>query len=154
MSKLLDRASITHDKNFSLDYESAGRSPYDTNILTKTQFGHSINQLPNVLPTVDSINSLASGLNYHQMHATRRTTKTIPQRSDLSYSQYQSQASSAVPIAYRRSKSNGSSMNRKVAKLTWDKVEAIPVFDETKYPSWLFEKKENPMLKLLLQADQ
>lgn len=41
-------------------------------------------------------------------------------------------------------------MNRKVAKLTWDKVEAIPVFDETKYPSWLFEKKENPMLKLLL----
>ena len=36
-------------------------------------------------------------------------------------------------------------------KLTWDKVNVLPEknFDESKYPTWLFKKKENPIVKIL-----
>lgn len=38
-----------------------------------------------------------------------------------------------------------------MSKLSWDKVNVTPAndFDESKYPAWLFKKKENPMVKLL-----
>ena len=44
-------------------------------------------------------------------------------------------------------------MSKTINKLTWDKVNVLPEndFDESKYPAWLFKKKENPMVKILTQ---
>ena len=44
-------------------------------------------------------------------------------------------------------------MSKTIGKLTWDKVNVLPEndFDESKYPAWLFKKKENPMVKILTQ---
>ena len=36
----------------------------------------------------------------------------------------------------------------------WTKVDAtVKPFDESKYPQWLFKKKEDPLIKFLLEGD-
>ena len=48
----------------------------------------------------------------------------------------------------RRTKTN---LSKTLGKASWDKVNVLPEnnFDESKYPAWLFKKKENPIVKLL-----
>ena len=56
-------------------------------------------------------------------------------------------------LPVHQKKRTKTSLNKTIDKLTWDKVNVVPEskFDESKYPAWLFKKKENPIVKILTQ---
>ena len=74
------------------------------------------------------------------------------QRPDLDYASYHSQSLAQMQKS-RRTRSNVASM--KVDKLnTWDKVQGVKKFDESKYPPWLFKHNEDPTVNRVLQPDE
>jgi len=46
-------------------------------------------------------------------------------------------------------------LNKTLKKLKWSKVDATSrQLDESKYPTWMFKKKEDPMIKYLLEGEE
>ena len=69
-------------------------------------------------------------------------------RQDLDYVSVQTFKNKGNILKNIRTKTT---LSKTTDKLTWDKVNVLPEknFDESKYPTWLFKKKENPIVKIL-----
>ena len=74
--------------------------------------------------------------------------------SDLDYISVQTYQNKGIPSQQsNKQRRTKTTLNKTIDKLSWDKVNVLPEtnFDESKYPPWLFKKKENPIIKILTQ---